>query len=45
MKIVVLTGGYSRKEKCHYPQEALAAGISYADLCNDIVNHGKGVLL
>lgn len=27
------------------PQEALAAGISYADLCNDIVNHGKGVLL
>lgn len=26
------------------PQEALAAGISYADLCNDIVNHGKGVL-
>lgn len=26
------------------PQEALAAGISYADLCNDIANHWKGVL-
>jgi D-alanine-D-alanine ligase len=27
------------------PQEALAAGISYADLCDTIANHGKGVLL
>jgi D-alanine-D-alanine ligase len=26
------------------PQEALAAGISYADLCDDIANHWKGVL-
>jgi len=26
------------------PQEALASGISYADLCDDIANHWKGVL-
>lgn len=26
------------------PQEALAAGITYADLCNEIAKHGKGVL-
>ena len=25
-------------------QEALAAGISYTDLCDDIANHWKGVL-
>jgi len=26
------------------PQEALAAGISYYELCEDIARHGKGVL-
>ncbi len=26
------------------PQEAMAAGISYYELCEDIAKHGKGVL-